>query len=108
MRWLFHSLLFGTLIDMDEVGLRTMRANKRLIHFAICLAAKPGDDLEVGKVYRVLPDMQAAEVGCLRVLDESGEDYLYAAKRFVLVDIPQEARGRVLKAVKGGPPVSTR
>ena len=77
-----------------------MRANRRPIRFAICLAAKSGDDLEVGKVYRILPDVQASEVGCLRVIDESGEDYLYAAKRFVLVDIPEKARGRVLKAVK--------
>ncbi len=78
-----------------------MQAHKRHIRFAICLAARSGEDLEVGKVYRVLPDVQASEVGCLRVIDESGEDYLYAAKRFVLVDIAEEARGRLLKAVKG-------
>jgi hypothetical protein len=84
-----------------------MRANKRAIHFAICLAAEAGDDLEVGKVYRILPDVQGSEVGCLRVIDESGEDYLYAAKRFVLVDIPEKARGRVLKAVKTKPRLTT-
>ena len=41
-----------------------MRANQRHIRFAICLTAKPGDDLEVGKVYRVLPDAQTSELGC--------------------------------------------
>lgn len=79
------------------------RATARKIRFAICLAAGSEDDLQVGKVYRVLPDLKAAEVGCLRVIDESGEDYLYGAKRFVLVDMPDKVRGRLLKAVSGAP-----
>ena len=58
--------------------------------------------MQEGKVYRVLPDPQAVEVGCLRIMDDSGEDYLYAAKRFVLVEIPPKERGRLLKAVAGG------
>jgi hypothetical protein len=44
----------------------------------------------------VLPDAQVAEVGCLRVIDESGEDYLYPASRFVVVDLPKEVRARLL------------
>lgn len=80
-----------------------MPAARRGIRFAICLAAGSEDDLQVGKVYRVLPDAKAFEVGCLRVIDDSGEDYLYAAKRFALVDVPEKVRGRVLKAVSGEP-----
>ena len=76
-----------------------MRTTPPKICFAICLAAGAEDDLQVGKVYRVLADAKAAEVDCLRVIDDSGEDYLYAAKRFVLVDIPENARGRLLRAV---------
>lgn len=49
--------------------------------FAICIANEGYEDLQVWKVYRLLPDPKAAEVGCLRVLDESGEDYLYPASR---------------------------
>lgn len=78
-----------------------MRATDKNILFAVCLEAKPGEDLQAGKVYRVLPDPKAAEVGCLRVIDDSGEDFLYAAKRFVLVRVPQEDRCRLLKAVVG-------
>jgi hypothetical protein len=78
-----------------------MRKAKSGIHFAICLAARAEEDLQVGKVYQVLPDPKAAEVGCLRVIDDSGEDYLYAAKRFVPVEVPDKQRGRVLKVVKG-------
>jgi len=77
-----------------------MRSTTRNARFAICLAAGSEDDLQVGKVYRVLPDAKSTEVGCLRIIDDSGEDYLYAAKRFVLVDIPENVRGRLLKAVK--------
>jgi hypothetical protein len=66
------------------------------------LAAAPEEDLQVGKVYRILRDEKAAEVGCLRVLDDSGEDYLYAARRFIVLDLPEKARGRLLKAVRNG------
>jgi hypothetical protein len=50
--------------------------------FVVCV--RPGDceDLEVGKVYEVLPDPKAAKEGYLRIVDESGEDYLYPAERF--------------------------
>ena len=44
--------------------------------------------LELHKVYRVLPDADAAEDGDVRVIDESGEDYLYEAERFLPVDLP--------------------
>jgi hypothetical protein len=70
------------------------------VRFAVCLRAKPDEDLQAGKVYRILPDTKAAEVGCLRVIDESGEDYLYSASRFVIVRVPAKARGRLLRAVK--------
>jgi hypothetical protein len=47
--------------------------------------------LEVRKVYRVLPDPAAAAKGFVRVVDESGEDYLYPADNFVAIDLPQAA-----------------
>ena len=77
-----------------------MRTIGQKTRFAICLAAKPEDDIQVGKVYRVLPDPKASEVGCLRVIDESGEDYLYSASRFVIATVPVKVRGRLLRAVK--------
>jgi hypothetical protein len=69
------------------------------MRFAVCLSAGAEDDLMVGKIYRLLPDPAAAEVGCVRVVDESGEDYLYAAKRFLELDVPPKQRARLLKAV---------
>ena len=49
--------------------------------------------LEVRKVYRALPDPQAAAKNFVRVIDESGEDYLYPADRFVAIDLPHAALG---------------
>jgi hypothetical protein len=49
--------------------------------------------LEVRKVYEALPDPVGAARGFVRIVDESGEDYLYPADRFVAVDLPQEAAG---------------
>jgi len=46
--------------------------------------------LELHKVYRVLVDQEADRHGDLRVVDESGEDYLYPAEYFVVVDLPRE------------------
>ena len=47
--------------------------------------------LELRKIYHILPDADAAQDGDLRVIDESGEDYLYPADYFVIVDFPASA-----------------
>lgn len=60
--------------------------------FAICLnnTGYP-DDLKVRTVYQVLPDESAARSNYIRVIDETGEDYLYPAEYFVFVEVPSEA-----------------
>lgn len=45
--------------------------------------------LEIRKVYRAIPDAAESEHGYIRVIDESGEDYLYSNRNFVLVDPPE-------------------
>jgi hypothetical protein len=67
--------------------------------FAICIQNRGCDDLQVGKVYKTLPDKAAAARGHLRVIDESGDDYLYPAEYFVFVELPQKAR-RALTATR--------
>jgi hypothetical protein len=44
--------------------------------------------LETGKLYRVIEDRQAAKEGYIRIIDESGEDYAFAADRFYIVNFP--------------------
>jgi hypothetical protein len=57
--------------------------------FAVCVDNEgyPAS-LEVGKIYRVVPDDDAAAHGYIRVVDESGEDYGYTAERFYPIDLP--------------------
>ena len=65
------------------------RARKR---FAVCIRNRGCDDLQVGKVYEVWADRVAAAGSHLRVLDDSGEDYLYPAHYFVFVELPRKAK----------------
>lgn len=66
-----------------------MKLTKR---FAVCIndAGCPGS-LEVRKIYRVLDDAEAESHGLLRVIDESGGDYLFPATCFVPVEVPKAA-----------------
>lgn len=66
------------------------------MQFAICVVTQENSDLETWKVYRILPDSKADEVGCWRAIDESGEDYLYPKSHFVLVELPPEAQAKLL------------
>ena len=66
--------------------------------FAICLDNEGYlASLEVGKLYRVIPDNEAAAHGYIRVIDESGEDYAFTANRFHLIELPL-AVGQILLA----------
>jgi len=60
--------------------------------FGLCIENKECEDLEKRKIYRVLPDDEAAKEGYLRIVDESGEDYLYPKSYFILVELPIEAQ----------------
>ena len=54
--------------------------------------------LEVRKIYRALTDRDARQHGYLRVLDDSGEDYLYPADFFLPLDLPRSTQRAVLMA----------
>jgi hypothetical protein len=60
--------------------------------FAICIENKECEDLEKRKIYRVLPDEEAAREGYMRIIDESGEDYLYPESYFVIVELSRKAQ----------------
>jgi hypothetical protein len=60
--------------------------------FALCIENKDCEDLEKRKIYQTLPDDEAEKEGYLRVVDESGEDYLYPQSYFVLIPLPREAQ----------------
>lgn len=68
-----------------------MEKNKKEEIYALCVENKDCEDLEKRKIYRVIPDEEASKDGFLRVVDESGEDYLYPESYFVIVQLPREA-----------------
>jgi hypothetical protein len=67
--------------------------------FAICIENEgyPAS-LELWKVYRILHDEKAAQHQLIRVIDESGEDYLYSESWFVPIKLPQAAEKAILAA----------
>ena len=68
--------------------------------FAICLRNDGYEvSLERRKIYQVLPDADAAKHRQVRVIDESGEDYLYPQNFFAPIELPQPIRRAVLAAV---------
>jgi hypothetical protein len=68
--------------------------------FVVCIKNKAYPaSLELRKLYRVIPDAEATKHQQLRVVDESGEDYLYPEEYFVPVPLPQAAERAVLRAL---------
>ncbi len=60
--------------------------------FAVCIDNREYPvSLELHKIYRVLPDEDAAVDGDLRIIDESGEDYLFPARNFLRIQLPEDA-----------------
>ena len=67
-----------------------MKRRKPQPKFVLCIRNEGCDDLEPRKVYQVIEDPSDSEEGYLRVVDESGEDYLYPAKYFVAIELPED------------------
>lgn len=59
-------------------------------YYVICIRAEESADIEIRKVYEVLPDDSATKRGYLRVVDETGEDYLYPKDCFATVHLPEK------------------
>lgn len=78
----------------------TKKGTGESIRFAVCISnADYPASLELHKIYRVLSDEEAETEGDLRVVDESGEDYLYPANSFVLIEPPQAVEASLLQKI---------
>ena len=77
----------------------TTRHSVRRSTFVVCVrnSGYPAA-LETRKIYRTVADREAEAHGMLRVVDESGEDYLYPAKFFMRVDLPQPLQSALRRA----------
>jgi len=66
--------------------------------FVVCINnSEYPASLELHKIYRVLPDNEAAQEGDIRIIDESGEDYLYPAEWFVAIEVPSDVEASLLR-----------
>jgi hypothetical protein len=66
--------------------------------FAVCIDDESYEvSLQRNKIYIVLRDKKAERDGSIRVVDESGEDYLFSAERFVSIDVPPRVRNSLLE-----------
>jgi hypothetical protein len=69
------------------------------MNWIICLSNEGYEaSLETRKLYKVVPDVKAEKRGMLRVVDESGEDYLYPAHQFAALAVPQKVEELLLAA----------
>ena len=75
-----------------------MKRSKLVGKFVICIRNEECEDLEPRKLYQVLPDEDAAADGYIRVIDESGEDYLYPQDYFLNIELPKAAEKALLSA----------
>jgi len=74
-----------------------MQKEQPQIRFVLCICKEDDDDLELRKAYAILPSAPN-ETGYLRVIDESGEDYLYPTDCFVPLELPQNVERVLLSA----------
>ena len=76
-----------------------MEQNSEKLTFMLCIENRDCEDLERRKMYQVLPDSEASKEGYVRVLDESGEDYLYPGSYFIPLQLPREAQEALQVAI---------
>ncbi len=74
-------------------------SKQNLPEFVVCInnSDYPAS-LELHKIYRVLVDKDATEEADIRIIDESGEDYLYPSSYFVPIQVPQTVEKSLLRA----------
>lgn len=75
-----------------------MSRKKAEPRFVVCVRNEDCEDLELRKIYQVLPDEAAAEDGYVRIVDESGEDYLYPAEYFLPIELSKDLAKALLAA----------
>jgi len=87
----------------SAIWIKTMKKQKNTSpRFVVCLKNTDyAASLELHKIYRVLPDEDAAKAGDMRVVDESGEDYLYPASWFTEIRVPRPVQ-RSFSHLRGG------
>jgi hypothetical protein len=76
-----------------------MNEHRQAARYVVCLTnAGYRASLIPRRIYRMVPDAEASKRGLVRVIDESGEDYLYPHKLFSAIDLPKAAAQRFARS----------
>jgi len=93
--------------SVNVIWNKLMKITKTKSHFVVCVDnSEYPASLELHKFYRLIPDKQTQADGDMRVIDESGEDYLFPADYFIPIDLPRTVV-RVLNKSYPRPSTST-
>jgi len=74
-----------------------MRVKATSLKLAVCVQSDDPDLITPRMIYQILPDESAGKSDYVRVVDNEGEDYLYPAKYFILLDLPSEVQRALVK-----------
>ena len=86
--------------ESENATSRSKSPNTRWPRFVLCIENEGNEvSLEIGKVYRQIKPRKTDFENWIRVIDESGEDYLFPSKRFVPVELPAKAKRVIATAV---------
>ena len=81
-----------------------MKTHTEISRYVVCLSDRGYTaSLVVRRLYPVIDDPAAAEHGLMRVIDESGEDYLYPQRLFAVVELPASVAKRLATAARPAP-----
>lgn len=69
-----------------------MKNGRQRKQFVVCIYKRNDEDVEFGKVYAIIPDPKAEKEGLVRIIDDSGEDYLYPHKYFATIQLSESAK----------------
>jgi len=83
---------------MVRLANESMKDN--LIQFAICVQNQDCEDLDLLKLYQVLIDNSAAQDDYIRIIDESGEDYIYPKNNFIVINFSSQIEKTLLPLFK--------
>jgi hypothetical protein len=82
----------GTKRTASAAGASRSSASSTEATFVVCVDPAGHDDLQSRRLYQVLPDSSATRSRFIRVIDDSGEDYVYPAACFLAIDLPKSVK----------------
>jgi len=87
-------------MDKEARKVKSTSSKQNLPEFVVCIKNEDYPaSLELHKIYRVLRDKDAATEGDIRIIDESGEDYLYPSSFFVPIQVSQTVEESLLRSL---------